>query len=65
MRTDIDYGFTDYLHDLWNLMKIRGNMSTSTAAREVLELREEAYLAYLDGESVQDFYNDLAEDRDE
>ncbi len=52
----VDYSFTDYLDSLWNLYQVRGGMSSANAARRILDIREEIYLAWLDDQSAQDFY---------
>lgn len=56
MENNIDYGFCDYLDELWNLYQVRGLMSSANAARRILDLREDALVAYLDGVSAQQFY---------
>ncbi len=52
----VDYSFTDYLASLWNLYQVRGGMSSANAARHILDIREEIYLAWLEDQSAQDFY---------
>jgi len=52
----IDYGFCDYLDTLWNLYQVRAGLSSANAARRVLDIREDALVAYLDGVSAQQFY---------
>ncbi len=52
----IDFSFTDYLDALWNLYQVRGGMSSANAARHILDIREEIYLAWLEDQSAQDFY---------
>ncbi len=52
----VDYSFTEYLEYLWNLYKVRGGMSSANAARRILDIREEIYLAWLEDQSAQDFY---------
>lgn len=56
MENIIDYGFCDYLAELWNIYSVRSGMSLANAARRVLDIREDALVAYLDGVSVQQFY---------
>lgn len=60
---DIDFSFTDYLFDLWRLFEVREGMSVANSARTVLDLREEAYQAYLEDTPVQEFFNDIGNER--
>lgn len=53
---EVDYSFCDYLDELWNLYQVRGLMSSANAARRILDLREEIYVAFLEDQSAQDFY---------
>lgn len=56
MENNIDYGFCDYLDSLWNIYSVRSGMSLANAARRVLDIREDALVAYLEGVSAQQFY---------
>lgn len=53
---DIDFSFTDYLQELWNLYQVRGGLSSANAARHIMDLREEIYLSWLEDTPAQEFY---------
>lgn len=52
----IDYGFVDYLDTLWNLYQVRGGFTSANAARHIMDIREEIYVAWLEDQPAQEFY---------
>lgn len=42
---EVDYSFCDCMGDLWNLHQVRGGFTSANAARHIMDIREEIYLA--------------------